>query len=89
LPLMAERIVFVRIGSCWIKLASVMLFGCESGVGSGMRCTIREGIVIILPLSAGLSIIPRMNGAGGSGTRHDRNSSHGSLMQVDLRAKCL
>ncbi len=34
---------------CGIALASVTLFGHESGVGSGMRCTICEGILIILP----------------------------------------
>jgi hypothetical protein len=39
--------------------------------------------------SAGLGIIPRINGVGGNGTRHDRISNHGSLMQVDLGAKHL
>ena len=89
LPLTAGRIVFVRIGSCGIALASVMLLGHESGVESGTRCTIRKGILFILPWSDGLCIIRRINGVGGNGTRHDRNSGHGSLMQVDLRAKCL
>ncbi len=89
LPLTAGRIVFICIGSCGIALASVTLFGCESGVGSGTRCTMREGILFILPWSADLSIIPRMNGVGGNGTSHDRNSGHGSLMHVDLRAKYL
>jgi hypothetical protein len=49
LPLTAGRIVFVCIGSCGIALASVTLFGHESGVGSGTRCTIRKGILFILP----------------------------------------
>ncbi len=49
LPLMAGRVFLVRIGCCGIALASVTLFGRESGVGSGARCTIREGILIILP----------------------------------------
>ncbi len=49
LPLTAGRIVFVCIGSCGIALASVTLFGHESGVRSGMRCTIHEGILFILP----------------------------------------
>jgi hypothetical protein len=88
LPLVAGRIVFVCIRSCGIALASVTLFGCESGVGSGTRCTIHEGILFILP-SAGLSIIPRMSSVGANGTRHDRNSVQGSLMQVDLRVNCL
>ncbi len=80
LPLMAGRIVFVYIRCYGIApFASVTLFGRESGVGSGTKCTI----------SAGLGIIPRINGVGSNGTRHDRNGSHGSLMQVDLGAKCL
>ncbi len=33
--------------------------------------------------------IPRINSVGGNGTRHDRNSSHGSVVQVNLGAKCL
>ncbi len=49
LPLTAGRIVVVCIGNCRIVLASVTLFGHESGVGSGTRCTIREGILFILP----------------------------------------
>jgi hypothetical protein len=49
LPLMAGRVFLVRIGCCGIALASVMLFGHENGIGSGTRCTICEGILIILP----------------------------------------
>ncbi len=89
LPLMAGRIVFVYIGCCRVALASVILFGCESGVGSGTRCTIHGGISFIFPWSAGLGIIPRINVVGNNGTRHDHNSGHGSLMQVDLIAKRL
>ncbi len=89
LPLMAGRIVFLCIGCCGIALASVTLFGCGSSIGSGTRCTICEGILFILPWSADLGIISRSNGVGSDGTRHDRNSGHGSLMQVDLGAKCL
>jgi hypothetical protein len=89
LPLMAGRIVFVCIRFCGIALASVTLFGCESGVGSGSRCTICKGILFILPWSAGLGIIPRINSVGGNGTRHDHNGGRGSLMQVNLGAKCL
>jgi hypothetical protein len=89
LPLMTGRIVFVRIGCCGITIASITLFGLESGVGSGARCTIRKGILFILPWFAGLGFIPRINNVGGNGTRHDRNSGHGSLMQVDLGAKRL
>ncbi len=49
LPLTAGGVFLVCIGCCGIALASVTLFGHESGVGSGTRCTIREGILIILP----------------------------------------
>jgi hypothetical protein len=49
LPLMAVKVFFVCIGCCGIALTSVTLFGRESGIGSGMRCTIREGILIFLP----------------------------------------
>ncbi len=49
LPLMAGSVFLVRIGCCGIALASVTLFGHESGVGSGTRCTICKGILIILP----------------------------------------
>jgi hypothetical protein len=49
LHLMAGRVFLIRIGCCGIALASVTLFGRESGVGSETRCTIREGILIILP----------------------------------------
>ncbi len=49
LPLTAERVFLVRIRCCGIALASVMLFGHESGVGSGLRCTICKGVLIILP----------------------------------------
>jgi hypothetical protein len=89
LPLLAGRIVFVCIGCCRVALASIMLFGRESGVESETRCVIRGGIPFIFPWLAGLGNIPRIDGVGNNGTRHDRNSSHGSLMQVDLTAKCL
>ncbi len=49
LPLTAGRVFLIRIGCCGIALASVTQFGHESGVGSGTRCTIHEGILIILP----------------------------------------
>jgi hypothetical protein len=49
LPLTAGRVFLVCIGCCGITLTSVMLFGCESGVGSGTRCTIHKGILIFLP----------------------------------------
>jgi hypothetical protein len=49
LPLMTGRVFLVRIGCCGIALASVTLFGRESGVGSGTRCTICKGILIIFP----------------------------------------
>jgi hypothetical protein len=87
LPLMARRIVSVCIGCCRVALASVMMFGRGSSIGSGTRWTVRKGILFILPWSTGLGIIPRINGVGGNGTRHDCNSGHGSLMQVDLGAK--
>jgi hypothetical protein len=89
LPLMARRIVFVCIGCCRVALASVTLFGSGNGVGAGTICPIQKGILFILPWSAGLGIIQRINSVGRNGTRHDRNSGHGSLMQVDLGAKRL
>jgi hypothetical protein len=89
LPLTAGRIVLIRIRCCRVALASVTLFRCRSGVGNGMRCTIHGGIPFILPWSAGLGIISRIDGVGSNRTRHDRNSGHGSLMQVDLIAKRL
>jgi hypothetical protein len=49
LSLTAGRVFLVRIGCCGIALASIMLFGRESGIGSGTRCTICKGIFIILP----------------------------------------
>ncbi len=49
LLLMAGRVFLIRIGCCGIVLASVTLFGHESGIGSGTRCTIHKGILIILP----------------------------------------
>ncbi len=45
--------------------------------------------IVTLFLSAGLGIIPRTDGVGSIKTRHDHNSGHGSLMQVDLVAKRL
>ncbi len=89
LPLTAGRIVFGCIGCCRAALASITLFGSGSGVGSGTRCTIHKGICSILPWFAGLGIVLRINGVGSNRTSHDRNSGHGSLMQVDLGAKCL
>jgi hypothetical protein len=49
LPLTAGQVFLIRTGCCGIVLASVTLFGHESGVGSGTRCTIHEGNLIILP----------------------------------------
>jgi hypothetical protein len=76
LPLTAGRIVFVCIGCCRVVLAFVTLSRSGSSIGSGTRCTICKGILFILPWSAGLGIIPRINSVGGNGTRHDRNSGH-------------
>jgi hypothetical protein len=89
LPLTAGGIVFIRIGCCRVALASVTLFGSGSSIGSGTRCTICMGTLFIFSWSTGLGIIPRTNSVGGNGTRHDHNSGHGSLMQVDLGLKCL
>ncbi len=86
---MAGRIIFVCIRCCRVQLASVMLIGHESGVGSRMRCTIHGGIPFIFPCSAGLGIVPKIDSVGSNRTRHDHNSGHGSLMQVDLIAKFL
>jgi hypothetical protein len=82
LPLMARRIVFFCVGCCRVALTSVTLFGSGSSIGSGTKCTVHEGTLFILPWSAGLCIIPRINGVGS--VLHDCNSGHGSLMQVDL-----
>jgi hypothetical protein len=49
LTLVAGRVFLIRIRCCGIAPASVMLFGHESGIGSRTRCTIHEGILIILP----------------------------------------
>jgi hypothetical protein len=49
LPLTAGRVFLICIWCCGIALASVTLFGHESGIGSGARCTICEGILIFLP----------------------------------------
>ncbi len=49
LPLTAGKVFLICIGCCGIVLASITLFGCESGIGSGTRCTICKGILIILP----------------------------------------
>jgi hypothetical protein len=87
LPLTAKGIVLVRIRCCRVALAFVTLFGSGSGVGNGTRCTIRGGIPFILPWFAGLGIIPRTDGVGSNRPRHNRNSGHGSRMQVDLVAK--
>jgi hypothetical protein len=71
LPLMARRIVFIHIRCCRVALASVMLFGHESNVGSGTRCAIHGGISFIFSWSAGLGMILKINGVGSDGTRHD------------------
>ncbi len=89
LPLTAGGIVLVCIKCCRVMLASVTLFGSGSGVRIGTRCTIHWKISFILPWSAGLGIIPRTDGVGGNRPRHNHDSGHGSLMQVDLLAKCL
>jgi hypothetical protein len=89
LPLTAGEIVLIQIGCCRIVLASVMVFGSRSGVGNGTGCTICKGIPFILPWSAGLGVISRTDGVGSKRPRHDHNSGHGSLMQVDLVAKRL
>jgi hypothetical protein len=89
LPLTARGIVFICIACFRVVLASVMLFGCESGVGSGTRCTIHGGTPFIFPWSAGLGIILRFDDVGSNRTGHDHDSGHGSLMQVDLIAKHL
>jgi hypothetical protein len=47
LPLTAGW-VFVCIRCCGIALTSIRLFGCESGIGSGTRCTIHDEIFVIL-----------------------------------------
>jgi hypothetical protein len=49
LPLTAGRVFLVYIGCCGIAFASVALFGRESNIGSGTRCTVWEVILIILP----------------------------------------
>jgi hypothetical protein len=86
---MARGIVLVHIRYCGVALASVTLFGSGSGVGNGIRCTIRWRIPFILPWSTGLGIIPRTDGVGGNRHRHNRDSGHGSLMHIDLVAKRL
>ncbi len=48
LPLMAGRVFLVCIGCCGIAHVSITMFGRESGIGSGMRCTICKAILIIL-----------------------------------------
>ncbi len=64
LPLMAGKVFLVCIGCCGIMLTSVTLFGRESGVGCGTRCTIYEGILIFLPYSASLNVIPGIDIVG-------------------------
>ncbi len=49
LPLMAGRVFLICIGCCGIVLTSVTLFGHESSVENGTRCTICEGILVVLP----------------------------------------
>jgi hypothetical protein len=89
LLLTIRKIVFNPIGCSWVRLVSAMLFGSGIGVGIGTRCTIREGIPFILPWSADLGIIPGTDGIGSNRPWHDHDSSHGSLIQVDLGAKRL
>ncbi len=48
LPLTAGRVFLVCIRCCGIALTSVALFGHESGIRSGTRCTICKGILFIL-----------------------------------------
>jgi hypothetical protein len=45
LPLTTRNVFLVCIRCCGITLASIKLFGRESGVGSGTRCNICEGIL--------------------------------------------
>jgi hypothetical protein len=66
-----------------------MLFGSGIDVGMVTRYTIPEGIPFIHPWSADLGVIPGTNVVGSNRPRHDRDSSHGSLMQVDLGLKRL
>ncbi len=81
--------VLIRIRCCRFALASVTLFGSGSSVGNGTRCTICKGISFILPWSVGLGVILGTEGVGSNRPWHDHISGHGSLMQVDLGAKCL
>ncbi len=89
LLLMTRGIVLICIRCCRVALASVKLFGNESGAEIGTRYTIHKGIPFILPWSTDLGVILGSDGLGSSGPWHDRNSGHGSLMQVDLGAKRL
>jgi hypothetical protein len=89
LPLTARGIVLICIRCCRVALVSVMLFGSGSGVVTGTRCTIRWRIPFILPRSADLGIILRTDGVGSNRPRHNCDSGHGSLMQVDLVVKHL
>jgi hypothetical protein len=49
LLLTAGRVFLSCIGCCGITLTSVTLFGHESGMGSGTRCTIHKGILSFFP----------------------------------------
>ncbi len=89
LLLMNRGIVFICIRCSQVTRASITLFGSGIGVGIGTRCTIHGGIPFILPWSADLGVIPGTDSVCSNRLWHDRNSSHGSLMQVDLGAKCL
>ena len=89
MPLTARGIVLVHRRCCRVKLAYISMFGSGIGVGNGTRCTICMGSPFILPLSAGLGIIPRTDGVGSNRPRDDHNSSRDSLLQVDLAAKRL
>jgi hypothetical protein len=89
LLLMTRGIFLICIRCSGVMLTSVMLFGSGSGVGIGTRCTIPEGIPFILPCSTDLGVNLGTDSVGSNRPWHDRNSGHGSLMQVDLGAECL
>jgi hypothetical protein len=76
LLLMTREIVLICIRCYWVALASVTLFWSGGGVGIGTRCTICKAV-------------PGTDGVGSNRPWHDCNSSHGSLMQVDLGGKRL
>jgi hypothetical protein len=89
LPLMAEGLSLFVLAVVGSRLPPLCCSGVEVVLEVGRDEPSVGGILFILPWSAGLGVIPRINGVGGNGTRHDHNSGHGSLMQVDLGVKCL